>query len=182
VSVLAGVAGTVLELHTEQGQVAEIAVVNAMEDVRETPLAVAVTSAVWALVTVPALAVKVAVVAEAATVTEAGTVSSVLLSEIATARDGDGAGPLRVTVQVALAPEEREVGEQTREVNVTAVFGCTVRVVVWMPPFNAAVTTTDRLVETEPAVAVKDALVAPLGTVIEVGTVSAVLLSEMAMV
>ena len=70
----------------------------------------------------------------------------------------------------------------TSEVTVTAVFGCTVRVVVWMPPFNAAVTITDRLVETVPAVAVKEALAAPLGTVIEVGTVSAVLLSETAMV
>ncbi len=74
------------------------------------------------------------------------------------------------------------MGEQASEVNVTAVFGCTVRVVVCMAPSSAAVTTTDRLVETEPAVAVKDALAAPLGTVTEVGTVSAVLLSETAMV
>jgi hypothetical protein len=53
---------------------------------------VAVTTAVWVVVTAPAVAAKVAEVAPAATVTEAGTVSAVLLLESATAVAPVGAG------------------------------------------------------------------------------------------
>jgi hypothetical protein len=143
VSVLVGVAGTSLELHTEQGQVTEEPAVSERAAVWETPLAEAVTTTDWAVVTDPAAAVKVAVVAEVATVTEAGIVSNALLSESATVSDGDGAGPLKVTVQVALAPDVRVAGEQTRELNVTVDLGCSVSETVWMAPFNAAETTAD---------------------------------------
>ena len=72
------------------------------------PLAVAVTVAVLALVIVPAVTEKLAVLAAAATVTEAGVDSSELLSESVTSSPPDGAGALRVTMQVLLAPEARD--------------------------------------------------------------------------
>src|SRR5690348_5486511 len=60
-------------------------------------LALAVTTAVWLVVTDPTVAVKTAVVAAAATVTLAGTVALVLLLLNATAKPADGAAPLNVT-------------------------------------------------------------------------------------
>jgi len=57
----------------------------------EALLSVAVTVALWVVVTVPAVAVKVAELAPAATVTEAGTVSNALLSQRATTLPPDGA-------------------------------------------------------------------------------------------
>jgi hypothetical protein len=51
------------------------------------------------------VAVNVAVVADAATVTDAGTVSAALFDDRATADPPDGAAPLRVTVQVEVAPD-----------------------------------------------------------------------------
>jgi len=73
-----------------------------------TPLDVAVTVAVLTLVIVPAVTEKLAVLAAAATVTEAGVDSSALLSESVTTSPADGAAPLKVTVQVLLAPEARD--------------------------------------------------------------------------
>ena len=57
----------------------------------EEPLRVAVMVAVWLVVMVPRLAVKVVEVPPAGTVTEAGTVSAVLLLESATALPPVGA-------------------------------------------------------------------------------------------
>jgi hypothetical protein len=57
----------------------------------EALFSVAVMVALWVVVTVPAVAVKVAEVAPAATGTEAGTVNDVLLSEIATTLPAGGA-------------------------------------------------------------------------------------------
>jgi hypothetical protein len=64
---------------------------------------------------VPAVAEKVAVVAEAATVTEVGTERLVLLLLSETTAPLEGAALERVTVQVAAAPELREVELHTRE-------------------------------------------------------------------
>src|ERR1700710_646593 len=53
-----------------------VGAVRLMEEVLELPLRVAVTMAVWLVVMVPAVAVKVAVALPEVTVTEAGTVSA----------------------------------------------------------------------------------------------------------
>lgn len=60
--------------------------------------------------TVPAFAVKVLLLAPAATVTPVGIVSVVLLSESVTRDPLAGAVPVKVTVQVLLALDERVVG------------------------------------------------------------------------
>ncbi|MBN9662328.1 MAG: hypothetical protein J0H49_29285 [Acidobacteria bacterium] len=171
VSVLVGVVGTVEEVQTEQGQVTTEPAVRVMDAVLDTPFAVAVMTTVEEAVTVPAVAVNVADVAEAAAVTEAGTTRTVLLSERVTTRPEDGAAPLNWTVQVVLAPEANEVGEQVRELTVIVDSGPSVRVAVWEPPFSVAVRTADWLLETVPAFAVNVAVEAPAATVTEVGAV-----------
>ena len=90
---------------------------SVIEDVAEAPFSVAVTTAVPAVVIEPAVTLKEAVEEEAATETEAGVVRLALLSERVTVR-ADGAAPLSVTVQDALALEASVVGLQTTEVSV----------------------------------------------------------------
>ena len=75
---------------------------------------VAVMTAVCTAVTVPAVALKVALVAPAETVTDAGTFRFALLSLSATLVL-EGAGWLRVTVQVPALPDDRLEGLQARE-------------------------------------------------------------------
>jgi len=82
----------------------------------EAPLRVAVTVAVWLVVIVPAVAVKVADVPLAGTVTHAGTVSAKPLPESATILPPAGAAWLSVTVQVVDAPEANVPGLQINEV------------------------------------------------------------------
>jgi hypothetical protein len=90
-----------------------------MEAVLELPFKAAVTTAVWALVTVPAVAVKEAVVAAAATVTLAGTVKLTLLLVKATVEPPVGAGALKVTLQALVPGPVNEAGLQVRPVTVT---------------------------------------------------------------
>jgi hypothetical protein len=66
------------------------------------------------LLMVPAVTLNVAVVAAAATVTDAGTLRRELVLVSATAAPPAGAAPLRVTVQVELAPEVRLAGEHCK--------------------------------------------------------------------
>jgi hypothetical protein len=176
VSVLVGVVGTVDDVQTEQGQVTTEPAARVIDMVLAAPFAVAVMTPVAEAVTVPAVAVNVAEVAEAATVTEAGTTRVELLSERVTKRPDAGAAPLKATVQVVLAPEASVVGEQVRELNVTAACGPRVRVAVLEAPLSDAVRTADWLVETVPALAVKVEVEAPAATVTEVGTVRSVVL------
>jgi hypothetical protein len=69
----------------------------------------------WALVTVPAVAVKFAVLAPAGTVTEAGTVRAGLFEAIATTEPPVGAGFDNVAVQIVTAPEPSDPGEHCKE-------------------------------------------------------------------
>ena len=98
------------------------------------PFRDAVMVAVWSLVMVPAVDVKVAVVLPEPTATEAGVVSSAELSDRVTV-----APPVfdTVTVQVALAPLPRPVGTQLSPLRVTGATSETV--VVWVLPFRVAV-------------------------------------------
>ena len=107
----------------------------------EALFSVAVMVAVWLVVMVPRLAVKVVEVLLAGTVTEAGTLSAVLLLERATALPPVGAAWFRVTVQVVDAPEFTLVGLQA---SVETSTGATrLKVAVWEVPFRAAVTMAD---------------------------------------
>ena len=76
------------------------------------------TTAVWLLVIVPAVAVKLAAVAPEATVTDAGTVSAAALLDKVTVIPPDPAVCDNVTVQVEVAPELRLVGLQATELTV----------------------------------------------------------------
>ena len=137
---------------------------------------VAVTTADWSLVIVPAVTVKVPVVAAAATVTEAGVVSSALLSDSVTVVPPVGADLLRVTVQVLEAPEASEVGAHATEESVTAAARPIVAVFDTLP--SVAVTTADWSLVIVPAVSVKVPVVAAAATVTEAGVVSSALLSD----
>ena len=108
-----------------------------MVAVCDIPLSVAVTVALWSVVTVPAVAIKVAVVAPAATVIEAGVVSRALLSDTVTVVAAVAACD-NVTVQVLLADEFRLLGEHASDISVT---GATRLIVaVWETPLKVAVT------------------------------------------
>jgi hypothetical protein len=91
------------------------------------------------LATVPAVAVKFAVVAPAATVTDAGTGRAALFEERLTEAPPVSAADVSVTVQVVVAPDVTELGEQDRPD--TAGGGVTVTVEVALP-FRVAVTVT----------------------------------------
>jgi hypothetical protein len=90
--------------------------------------------------TVPAVAVKLAVVAPATTVTEAGTGSAALFEESATEAPPVNAARDRVTVQVEVAPETTELGEQDKP-ETAGAGGVTVTLAVALP-FKVAVTVT----------------------------------------
>ena len=139
---------------------------------------VAVTVALWVVVTAPALAVKVPEAAPAATVTDVGTVSTALLSERATTTPPVGAAWFKVAVQVVAVPEFTVVGLQASEE--TSTGATSVKLAVWEAPFKVAVTVADWVAVKVAAVAVKVAAVAPAATVTEAGTVSEGLLSERA--
>jgi hypothetical protein len=89
--------------------------------------------------TVPAVAVKFADEAPAATVTEAGTGSAALLEERPTEAPPARAADVSVTVQVVVAPEAMELGEQDKPE--TAGGGVTSTVEVALP-FKVAVKVT----------------------------------------
>ena len=98
------------------------------------PFSVAVMVAVWLLVIVPAVALKLAVVLLDPTATEAGTVNAVALLDSVTV-----APPVcdTVTVQVALLPDPRLAGLQVSPLSSTGAASEIVAVCVL--PFSAAV-------------------------------------------
>jgi hypothetical protein len=134
-----------------------------------------VTTTVWLVGTVTAVAPNVPVLAPGATDTLAGTVSAAALLDSATVAP---ATPLNVTVQVATMFKEILVGLHATEVN--TVGDKSVRDAFCDPPLNVAVITAIWPVATVPAVAVKLALVVPAATSTVAGTVSAVALLETA--
>ncbi len=125
-----------------QARPLKVTVTGATSDIAELalpPLAVAVRVAVALAETVPAVATKEPEVAAAAMLSEAGAVSNALLLEIATVRPPAGAAALSVTVQVLVAREARELGEQLSAPTFTS--GDRVMEAVFEVPFNVAVTT-----------------------------------------
>ena len=91
------------------------------------------------MATVPAVAVKFAVAAPATTVTDAGTISAALFEESPTGDPPAKATRDNVTVQVVVAAEATEFGEQDKAE--IAGGGVTVTEAVALP-FNVAVTVT----------------------------------------
>ena len=113
-------------------QVTEVKPTDAISDteaVRELPFKLAVTTAVWSLVIVPAVAVNVLELRPAAMVTEAGTVSAPELLDRATAAPLPPAAWLKETVQEEEPAVLSEVGEQDNPV--TVGFGS---IAVMVPP------------------------------------------------
>ena len=82
------------------------------------PFKVALTEAVWVVVNVPAVAMKVAEVAPAGTLTAAGTESTALLSDSVTGVLAEAAR-FRFSVQVVEAPDDKEPGLQLKVVKVS---------------------------------------------------------------
>ncbi|MGD0669124.1 MAG: hypothetical protein ABSB23_16320 [Bryobacteraceae bacterium] len=150
---------------------------SSMETVCVLPLYVAVTTAVWLVAMVPAVAVKLAVLKPLATVTDPGTVSVAALLVSVTETPPAPAAFDSVTVQVDVAPELRFMGAQASDVKAGGV-DTSVRDCVWELPFKDAVMTAVWLVEIVPAVAVKFAELAPDTTLTEPGTVNAVTLLD----
>ncbi len=89
-----------------------------IDAVRELLLYDAVTTAVWLVVIVPAVAVKFADVAPEATVTEAGTVNAAALLDNVTAMPPVPAACDSVTVHADVPPELRLVGLQVTRLTV----------------------------------------------------------------
>jgi hypothetical protein len=143
------------------------------------PFNAAVTVAVCGVAIVPAAALNVPLVAPAAMVTEAGTVSVALSSETVTRLPPAGATALSVTVQVAAAPDDTEVGLQASPLSWTRV-EVILTEAVFDVPLAEADTVTVAVAVTVPAVAAKAAVALPAATVTERGTVRYVLLSETA--
>ena len=116
--------------------------------------------------------VKRALVAPAGTVTVLDTLARLELLRNCTTAPPAGAGPLRVTVPVAVLPPHTVVGLIVSDWSVTLGEGLTVRVAVReMPPAEAVIVTLVAL-ETACVETVKFALVAPAGTVTVLGTVA----------
>ena len=116
------------------------------------PFSLAVTTAVWPLLMVPAVALKVVAVEPEGTVTEPGTVSSELLLESETESPPAPAARFSVTVQSELADDVSEVGLHERVLMVAGV-------AVIVPP--VAVSPMKR-----PLVSTPIALVTPTGTLV----------------
>ncbi len=143
----------------------------------ELPFRVAVTLAVWLLVTVPTVAMKVVVRPPAATVTEAGMIRAGLLADKITATPPLGAPEEIVTVQVELAPEAKLAGEHCR-LEIVGAGGVTVTTAAPEVALSPAVMVTAWLLLTGPAWALNVAVLAPEKTVTDAGTVRAGLLAD----
>jgi len=125
---------------------------------------------------VPALAVKVAVVEDGEIATEAGAVSSGVLLDKVTARPPAGAGPVKVMVQVLLAPEDKVWGEHLRLLTVTVA--AKLMEALTAIPLTVAVTVAMLLLGIVPAETGKLAVLLPAATVTEAGVDNTALLSE----
>jgi hypothetical protein len=180
VTVHALLAPDVSEVGAQTSEVTVTRGARVMEAVFELPFNAAVMTAVWALVTVPAVAVKEAVVAAAATVTLAGTVRLALLLVKATGEPPVGAGPLKVTVQALVPGPVNEAGLQVRLLTVTDAISEIVELAD--EPLAVAVNVPVQVLVMVPAVAEKLAVVAPAAMLTEAGAVSNGLLDESATV
>ncbi len=119
------------------------------------------------MVTDPVVTVKEAVVAPCGTVTDEGTEAAELELESATVIPPNGAAAAMATVPRAVWPLKVTFGLTERMVG---TIGFTVKLApIFTPPLEA-VSATEVAVVTVPAVAVKEALVAPCATVTHAGT------------
>ena len=166
----------VSEVGLQERLVGTVFVTRLREKVTEEPESDAVMTAVLLVVIVEAVAEKVAEVAPAATVTEAGTVNKALFLDRETTAPPAGAGLLRATVQVLLAPEVRAAGVQLRPVSRVGASRLTEKVAVL--PATEAVMVAEVLAVTRPELAEKVAEEEPAGMVMEAGTVTRELLLE----
>ena len=132
---------------------------------------VAVTTAVRPFETFPHVTLKPAVREPPGTVTDAGTGNAAALLVNDTTVPFAPAGADRVTVQNAVAPDPTTLGVQTIELNGPEL--CAVRLIcaVCELLLKVAVTVAVWLVEMEPAVALKVAVVDAAPTVTAAGTV-----------
>jgi hypothetical protein len=153
---------------------AEGTLVTWRDCVLATPFNVAVNTAVWELLAVPAAAAKEPEALPAGTITEAGTVTIVLLLDSATAVPPAGAALVSTTLHALDAPLPMLVGVQLSALS--AGGARTETVAVLDRPPQLAVITTDTSDVTGPADAVKDAETLPPGIATEAGTLSAGLL------
>ena len=137
------------------------------------PFRVAVTLALWLLLTVPEAAVKVALLWPSATVTLAGTVNNALslASETLAALR---AALFNVTVQVLDALLPSVEGAHATDVSCAGATPLSVKVLE--PPFRLAVNRADWLDVTAATVAVKVVLLSPLPILTLPGTVMLALL------
>jgi len=121
--------------------------------------------------------VKVAVVEPAGTVTEPGTLpTDGLLLDRAIDAPPLGAGPLSVTVPVALLPPVTV--EALSDTDASIIAGWRVSGATAVEPLYAAVMVTDVVVATKLVLTVNDALVEPAATVTDPGTLAAELLLD----
>jgi len=140
-----------------------------------TPLALAVSVTVCAVLTAETVAVKLAVLAPAATVTLAGTATAVLSLARLTANPPLSAAAFSVTVQLSVPAPVIDPFVQVSALKTGALaLSCSVKVLATL--LALAVRVTVWAVLTEETVAVKLAVVAPAGTITEAGTVTADLL------
>ena len=114
--------------------------------------------------------VKRALVAPAGMVILLGTLARLELLRNCTTAPPAGAGPLRVTVPVAVLPPHTVVGLIVSDWSVTLGEGLTVRVAVRETPPAEAVIVTLVALETAFVLTVKFAPVAPAGTITVLGT------------
>jgi hypothetical protein len=137
------------------------------------PFAVAVMVESVSVPTADVATVNVATVCPAAIVTVFGTDVAVPVLLIATTRPLDGAGPVIVTDAVLELPPMTDVGASVMP---STVGRLTVRVVVLVTPFADALSVAVTFDDTETVLAAATAFIAPSGTVIVAGTVTATLL------
>jgi len=133
------------------------------------PLTFAAALAVTAVVVTE----KVWVVAPAGTVTVAGTTAAALLLVRLTTSPPEGAGPLKVTVPVAVFPPTTGPVKLIDARVATGAPAMRVSVAVSLTPAAEAVTVTGVVTATPVDVIVKGALMAPAGTVMVAGTMTA---------
>ncbi|MFP5236388.1 MAG: hypothetical protein ACLGSD_10840 [Acidobacteriota bacterium] len=134
----------------------------------------AVRVAVPAAAVEATLAVKLALVAPAATTAQVGTVTPASELVIFTPDPPDGAGLLKLTVQVEAPGAVTEVGAHDKELKAADAAGAAsiCSAVDLVMPLKAAVRVAVPAAAVEPTLAVKLALVAPAATTTQVGTVT----------
>jgi hypothetical protein len=113
--------GRLVELRLSAGMAVEVTAFNCRSKPMEAPPAVAVSVAVWAVVTDDTVAVNGAQVAFSGIVTVAGTETAASLLDKLTLKPPLGAAALSVTVQVSVADPVKEALPQERALNVAAV-------------------------------------------------------------